>query len=133
MTKLFFNSKKYAEEAEKNHQHDLQEEPSMFNMISLGLLATFAPTRIFLKLHKKHIENKATIENSQLEQVPIIYFHGFRGGDYTTNVLVHRALHDKGSKKFLKVTVDLLRNFKLEGTWTNDKNPIIQVPFGRES
>ena len=59
---MFFNTKKYAEEVEKDHKHDLQEEPSMFNMISLGLMATFAPTRIFLKLHKRHIENKANIE-----------------------------------------------------------------------
>ena len=55
VVKMFFNTKKYAEEVEKDHKHDLQEEPSMFNMISLGLMATFAPTRIFLKLHKRHI------------------------------------------------------------------------------
>ena len=107
---MFFNTKKYAEEAEKNHRHDLQQEPSMFNMISLGLLATFAPTRIFLKLHKRHIENNATIEESDKEQVPIIYFHGFRGGDYTTNVMIKHATKDKKNSKFLKVTVDLLGN-----------------------
>ena len=101
----------------------------MFNMISLGLLATFAPTRIFLKMHKRHITDNVVIEESDLEQVPIIYFHGFRGGDYTTNVMVHQATKDKGNEKFLKVTVDLLGNFKLEGTWTGDKHPIVQVAF----
>ena len=126
---MFFNTKKYAEEAEKNNRHDLEQEPSMFNMISLGLIATFAPTRIFLKLHKRHIENKAIIEKSTEKQVPIIYFHGFRGGDYTTNVMIQHATSDKGNKKFLKVTVDLLGNFKLEGTWTGDKHPIVQVAF----
>ena len=129
VVKMFFNTKKYAEEVEKDHKHDLQEEPSMFNMISLGLMATFAPTRIFLKLHKRHIENKANIEKSDLKQVPIIYFHGSRGGDYTTRVMVKHATHDKGNPKFLKVTVDLLGNFKLEGTWTSDKHPIVQVAF----
>ena len=58
---MFFNTKKYAEEAEKNNRHDLEQEPSMFNMISLGLIATFAPTRIFLKLHKRNNENKSII------------------------------------------------------------------------
>lgn len=59
---MFFNSKKYTQEAEKNRRHDLSDEPSMFNMISLGILASFIPTRFLLRLHKQHIENKATIE-----------------------------------------------------------------------
>ena len=126
---MFFNTKKYAEEAEKNHKHDLKQEPTMFNMISLGLLATFAPTRIFLRMHKRHITDNVVVEESDVEQVPIIYFHGFRGGDYTTNVMVHQATKDKGNEKFLKVTVDLLGNFKLEGTWTGDKHPIVQIAF----
>src|SRR5699024_11957164 len=50
-------------------------------------------------LHKRHIENKANIEKSDLKQVPIIYFHGFRGGDYTTRVMVKHATHDKGNPK----------------------------------
>ena len=101
----------------------------MFNMISLGLLATFAPTRIFLKMHKRRITDNVVVEKSDVEQVPIIYFHGFRGGDYTTNVMVHQAAKEKGNEKFLKVTVDLLGNFKLEGTWTGDKHPIVQIAF----
>lgn len=128
---MFFNTKKYAEEAEKNRKQNLWQEPSMFNMISLGLLATFAPTRPFLRMHKKHIENRAVIEKKQIngEQTPIIYFHGFRGGDYTTRVMVDQALKDKQNSKYLKVTVDLLGNFKLEGTWTGDRQPIVQVAF----
>ncbi|RVU71063.1 MULTISPECIES: alpha/beta hydrolase [Lactobacillus] len=128
---MFFNSKKYAQEAEKNRKRDLWQEPSMFSMISLGLLATFAPTRIFLRMHKKIIDDHATIEEvpAGLKQVPIIYFHGFRGGDYTTRVMVDQALKDKHNAKYLKVTVDLFGSFKLEGTWTNDRQPIVQVAF----
>lgn len=128
---MFFNSKKYAQEAEKNHQHSLWQEPSMTSMICLGILASFPLTRPFLRMHKKHIENHATIQKSKkkIEQVPIIYFHGFRGGDYTTKVMVDKALSDKKNPQFLKVTADLLGNFKLEGTWTSDRHPIIQVAF----
>lgn len=128
---MFFNSKKYAQEAEKNKKSKLWQEPSMFSMITVGLLASFAPTRPFLRMHKKRIEDHVTVErnNANFEQVPIIYFHGFRGGDYTTKVLVEQALKDKQNKKFLKVTADLFGNFKLEGTWTNDRQPIIQVVF----
>lgn len=130
---MFFNSKKYTQEAEKNRKCDPWQEPTMSSMIGLGLLATFAPTRPFLRMHKKHIENHAVIEekNGSFDQIPIIYFHGFRGGDYTTRVMVQQALIDKklAKDKFLKVTVDLLGNFKLEGTWTGDQQPIVQVAF----
>ena len=40
---MFFNTKKYKEEAEKNRKLNLAEEPSKFNMISLAILATIAP------------------------------------------------------------------------------------------
>ncbi len=128
---MFFNTKKYKEEAEKNRKLNLAEEPSKFNMISLAVLATIAPLRIFLRLHKRKIEDNVTVENKRgsFEQVPIIYFHGFRGGDYTTQMMVKQALVDKGDPHFLKVTADLWGNFKLEGTWTGDKNPIVQVVF----
>lgn len=128
---MFFNSKKYAQEAEKNHKRDLSQEPSMFSMISIGLLATFAPTRLFLRMHKKRIDDRASIEEKigAFDQVPIIYLHGFRGGDYTTRVMVKDACQAKGNHKFLKVTVDLFGNFKLEGTWTGDEQPIVQVAF----
>ena len=100
---MFFNSKKYAQEAEKNKKSKLWQEPSMFSMITVGLLASFAPTRPFLRMHKKRIEDHVTVErnNANFEQVPIIYFHPFRGGDYTTKVLVEQALEDKQNKKFL--------------------------------
>lgn len=105
----------------------------MASMIAIGLLATFAPTRPFLRMHKKHIDDHVTIQKRKqhIDQVPIIYFHGFRGGDYTTKVMVKQALIDKklAANQFLKVTVDLLGNFKLEGTWTSDSQPIIQVAF----
>ncbi|MDF7638139.1 alpha/beta hydrolase [Lactobacillus sp. ESL0791] len=128
---MFFNSKKYKEEAEKNRKHNLSEEPSKFNMISLAILATFAPTRIFLKMHHRQIEDEAVIEkkHGSFEQIPVIYFHGFRGGDYTTEVMVKTACKDKKNGKYLKITADLLGNFKLEGTWTGDRNPIVQVVF----
>lgn len=128
---MFFNTKRYTEEAEKNRKHNLSKEPSRFNMLSLAILATIAPLRIFLRLHKRRIEDNATIETKKgdFNQVPVIYFHGFRGGDYTTNAMVKQAMTDKKNDKFLKVTADLLGNFKLEGTWTGDQNPIAQVVF----
>ncbi|WEV37105.1 alpha/beta hydrolase [Lactobacillus sp. ESL0677] len=128
---MFFNTKKYKEEAEKNRKHNLSEEPSRFNMLALAILASIAPTRPLLHLHKKHIDDKAVIEEKagDFEQVPVLYFHGFRGGDYTTNVMIKQALKDKDNPKYLKVTIDLLGNFKLEGTWTGDLNPIVQVVF----
>lgn len=128
---MFFNTKRYTEEAEKNRKHNLSKEPSRFNMLSLAILATIAPLRIFLRLHKRRIEDNATIETKKgdFNQVPVIYFHGFRGGDYTTNAMVKQAMADKKIDKFLKVTADLLGNFKLEGTWTGDQNPIVQVVF----
>ncbi|BDR59868.1 alpha/beta hydrolase [Lactobacillus xylocopicola] len=129
---MFFNTKKYKEEAEKNRKHNLSKEPSQFNMLFLAALATFVPLRAFLRFHpKKTVTDQATIEDKHgdFAQVPIIYFHGFRGGDYTTNAMVKQALKDKGSTQFLKVTADLLGNFKLEGTWTGDPNPIVQVIF----
>lgn len=128
---MFFNSKKYTEEAEKNRKRDPWQEPSMFNMISLGLIASFAPTRPFLRMHKKRIEDSVKIEEKQgdFEQIPIIYFHGFRGGDYTTQAMVDQALKDTGKDSYLKVTVDLFGNFKLSGTWTGDRQPIVQIAF----
>ncbi len=128
---MFFNTRKYKEEAEKNRKYNLSKEPSHFNMLCLAVLATIAPLRIFLRLHKRRVEDLATIEPKvgAFEQVPIIYFHGFRGGDYTTNVMVKQALKDKGNPKFLKVTADLWGNFKLEGTWTGDRHPLVQVVF----
>lgn len=125
---MFFNTKKYSQDVEKNRQHS-QKEPSMFNMISLGLLASFAPTRPLLRLHPHKIIDYAQREESCEEQVPIIYLHGFRGGDYTTRVMVKQALKDKGSDRFLKVQADLWGNVILSGCWTGDAHPIVQVAF----
>ena len=128
---MFFNTKKYTEIAEKNRKRNLSKDPSMFNMVSLAILATIGPTRFFLRLHKRKIEDKSKIESKKGEfiQEPVIYFHGFRGGDYTTNVMIKQALKEKKNSDYLKVTADLWGNFKLEGTWTGDQKPIVQVVF----
>ena len=107
------------------------KEPSFAHLVMLGLMATFPPTRFLLNLHRKKIIDNSTIEEKphNLTQTPVIYIHGFRGGDYTTNVMVNEALKQKKMDKFLRVTVDLFKNVTLEGTWTDDENPIIQLIF----
>lgn len=127
---VFFNSKKYRIEAEKNRKQNLTREPSMFNMISLGLLASFAPTRQLLKLFPLKLDDQSQTQRPlPADQIPVIYFHGFRGGDYTTNVMVHQALVDQQKSDYLKVTIDLLGHCQLTGCWTNDHHPIVQVVF----
>lgn len=132
---LFFNQKKYSVEAEKNRKKsDKQKDESFATMVTIGLLATFPPTRWLLRLHKRKIINQVTYEKrtSKIKkQIPIIYIHGFRGGDYTTNIMVHQACKDKGqdNPKYLKVTSDLFGNITISGTWTGDKHPIIQLVF----
>lgn len=130
---MAFDSRKYKEEAEKKRSPKKQE-PSMAKMISLAILASFAPTRGLLRLHRRKIIDHAIIEppvpaQANQEQIPILYFHGFRGGDYTTNVMVHQAVSDKHKSGFLKVVIDLLGNIELSGHWTNDAQPIVQVVF----
>jgi uncharacterized alpha/beta hydrolase family protein len=98
-------------------------------MITIGLMASFPPTRLILKAHGKRLLNEAVIEPSHVEQEPILYLHGFRGGGYTTERMVASALAAKGSRKFLKVTADLWGNVKLTGTWTSDRHPLVQVVF----
>lgn len=107
------------------------KEPGFAHLVLLGLMATFPPTRFLLNLHRKKIIDHSTIEEKphHLTQIPVIYIHGFRGGDYTTKVMVDEALKQKGNPKFLKVTVDLFKNVTLEGTWTADENPVIQLIF----
>mgnify|MGYP001169637390 CR=1 FL=1 len=129
---MFFNHKKYAEEIERHHQHNAQEkEPSFALMLTIGLMATFPPTRLFLHLHPHHVEDHSQkqLPLAQEKQIPILYLHGFRGGDYTTNAMIQQACQDKGTSAYLKVTADLWGNFKLEGTWTNDEHPIVQIVF----
>lgn len=128
---FFSTPKKYAEETERNRPKNIESEHSLGKMTFLGLLATITPLRIFLKLHPKHILDNSKIEkkDTNLKQVPIIYIHGFRGGDYTTMVMVQKACEAKNDQRYLKVTADLWGNIKLSGTYTNDKHPIIQLAF----
>ena len=75
--------------------------------------------------------SSSSIEDPEftIEQIPIFYVHGFRGGDYTTNKMVEAACKAKNTDKFLKATIDPFGNFILEGTWTADKQPIVQLIF----
>ena len=127
---MFFIQKKYSEEVEKNNKHK-NKEPSIARMTVLGLMATFTPTRWLLRMHKRKVEDSSTTEevDSTMEQIPVFYVHGFRGGDYTTNKMVQAACEAKGTDKFLKATIDPFGNFILEGTWTADKQPIVQLIF----
>lgn len=122
-----FNQKKYRDEVEpKNKQ---KRGPSMAYMITTGLLASFAPTRFILRAHKKRIVNHAVREKNTGPQVPLIFLHGFRGGDYTTNAMVKSAIAAKKRPGFLKVKADLWGNLRIEGTWTGDPHPLVQVVF----
>lgn len=102
---------------------------SLAMMFFLGILATFPPFRIFLKLRGKRVSDLAENQASGSDQVPIIYVHGFRGGDYTTRMMVEDALKQKGDARFLKVEADLTGRIKLTGCYTGDKQPIIQLTF----
>ncbi|AKP68010.1 alpha/beta hydrolase [Companilactobacillus ginsenosidimutans] len=62
-------------------------------------------------------------------QRPVLYVHGFRGGDYTTKKMVESGLKYTGKKDFLKALIDWRGRISYEGTWTDDEQPIIQVVF----
>lgn len=62
-------------------------------------------------------------------QRPVLYVHGFRGGDYTTEKMVKSGLKYTGKKEFLKAWINWRGKITYEGTWTDDENPIIQVVF----
>lgn len=62
-------------------------------------------------------------------QRPVLYVHGFRGGDYTTEKMVKSGLKYTGKKQFLKALIDWRGRITYEGQWTDDENPIIQVVF----
>lgn len=129
---MFFKQKKYAEEIDKHRKKSKDEkEPSLFSSVTLGLLATFTATQWMLHLHKRKIadSSKRQAKQGDFEQVPIIYIHGFRGGDYTTNVMIRQTTKLKKNNNYLKVTVDVFGNFKLEGTWTGDEHPLVQLVF----
>ncbi|WP_225420462.1 alpha/beta hydrolase [Lapidilactobacillus bayanensis] len=63
------------------------------------------------------------------KQIPTLYVHGFRGGDYTTNKMVLSAQRVTATHTFLKVLVDWRGNLTYEGRWSNDPNPLVQVVF----
>lgn len=62
-------------------------------------------------------------------QIPTLFVHGFRGGDYTTEKMVIASLNKTQATDFLKVTVDGIGRITYEGTWTNNKNPLVQIVF----
>ncbi|MFD1472340.1 alpha/beta hydrolase [Companilactobacillus mishanensis] len=62
-------------------------------------------------------------------QRPVLYIHGFRGGDYTTEKMVKSGLKYNGRSDFLKAIINWRGKITYEGTWTDDKQPIIQVVF----
>ena len=129
---MFFKQKKYAEETEKSRKKNSSEKkPNVFSMSIIGLLGTFIPTRWLLRLHKQKVKDISITEtpSSSVTQVPSIYIHGFRGGDYTTNIMVQKTASLKQNSKYLKVTVDLFNNFEISGTWTNDEHPLVQLVF----
>ncbi|QNQ81051.1 alpha/beta hydrolase [Lactobacillus sp. PV034] len=129
---MFFRQKKYAEEAEKNRKTNPNEaKPNVVFLTIIGLLGTFTPTRWLLRLHPRKIHDTSITEplTSSIKQTPIIYMHGFRGGDYTTQLMVQETTKLKPNHAYLKVKVDLFNNFEISGTWTNDSHPIVQLVF----
>lgn len=62
-------------------------------------------------------------------QRPVLYVHGFRGGDYTTEKMVKSGLKYTGKSKFLKALINWRGQITYEGSWTDDASPIIQVVF----
>ncbi|MGR3742381.1 alpha/beta hydrolase [Companilactobacillus sp. DQM5] len=62
-------------------------------------------------------------------QIPTLFIHGFRGGDYTTEKMVLASLNKTDADDFLKITVNRLGKISYEGTWTNNKHPLIQIVF----
>lgn len=61
--------------------------------------------------------------------IPVIYVHGFRGGDYTTNNLVRSAQKMIKSHHFLKVMVDYRGRIYCKGTYDTQHRPLIQLIF----
>jgi len=63
------------------------------------------------------------------KQWPILYIHGFRGGDYTTEKVIESALKFNHKTEYLKAMINWNGKITYEGTWTDDAHPIIQVVF----
>lgn len=112
------------------HYQRKTKEPNFFQLVMMGLMASSPLTRPFLKLKKPKIVDKSVTEPTELtEQTPVIYVHGFRGGEETTNELVFQAERDKGKEGYLKLIIDLHGNIEVSGTYTGDANPLIQLVF----
>ncbi|GKQ43268.1 alpha/beta hydrolase [Companilactobacillus sp. RD055328] len=70
--------------------------------------------------HEKHLSDA---------QVPTLFVHGFRGGDYTTEKMVLASLAHTDANDFLKATIDGIGRITYEGTWTANKYPLVQIVF----
>lgn len=68
-------------------------------------------------------------QSKNIKQIPTLFVHGFRGGDYTTEKMVLAALSYTQANDFLKITVDWRGKLSYEGTWTNNFNPLVQIVF----
>ncbi|MFC6314608.1 alpha/beta hydrolase [Lapidilactobacillus achengensis] len=68
-------------------------------------------------------------DRARTDQVPTIYVHGFRGGDYTTNKMVLSAQNATDADTYLKVIVDWRGDLTYEGHWSTDPYPLIQIVF----
>ncbi|WP_261806717.1 alpha/beta hydrolase [Lapidilactobacillus luobeiensis] len=68
-------------------------------------------------------------ERARPDQIPTIYVHGFRGGDYTTNKMVLSAQNATRSDTFLKVIVNWRGELSYEGQWSTGPYPLIQIVF----
>ncbi|MFD1465263.1 alpha/beta hydrolase [Lapidilactobacillus mulanensis] len=97
-----------------------------------GLLAvrTFSRLRQQSNTKTEPPENREIISQpDQPAQVPTVYVHGFRGGDYTTNKMVLSAQETIHSNTYLKVLVDWRGQLSYQGSWSDDPNPLIQIVF----
>lgn len=112
------------------HYQRKTKEPNFLQLVMMGIMASTPLTRPFLKMRRAKVIDNSTIEPTTLtEQIPVIYVHGFRGGEETTNELVFQAEKTKEHQGFLKMVIDLHGNIELSGTYTGDQNPIIQLVF----
>ncbi|MDO4912720.1 MAG: alpha/beta hydrolase [Lactobacillus sp.] len=119
---MFFNSKKYKKEVENSQQQNEDTKKLIF----VGLLATNRLTRWLLRLHPHRHQNLAKVTKMP-EQIPVLFYHGFRGGDHSTQVIVDHT-SNKLKRGYCKLIVDLYGNITLTGEWSG-KNPIVQVVF----
>lgn len=112
---------------------------------SLGAVSGFVAAKSFFhlptshlqqQLNKKQLAHAANLQPNCSSndvcptfQIPTIYVHGFRGGDYTTNKMVLSAQKATRTHTFLKVLVNWHGELTFEGHWSTDPNPLIQIIF----